>query len=462
MFGLILVYCLTAVGILGSLSNPLYGLFVYVFFAMLRPQFMWGFAGDMTGLSQWVGIAMLVGWAMKGFGGMKFGRASGVTWILIAFAAWAALSAAMGIDPPRSNIWVIELAKIVAPFLVGATMLQSRKQVRWMLWVIVASHGYIAYDMNNWYYVRGYNFIRESGYGFMDNNSFGLSLVTVIGLAAALALASKKWPERLLALGCAVLILSTIVLTYSRGAMVGLITVGLASMLLLPKRPTYVLLMLLGLLASGRLMGQQVLERFATTFAEEDQRDASAQSRVDLWAACLEIGMSSPLVGIGPRNFPLVATNYGFTAGKEAHSTWMQAIAEVGFVGAALLLLFYLFTMIRLLPVVWRKWTPDRRDEAAFAFGVLVSLAGFFVSAQFVTMAGLETPYYVAMVAVAMFKTQGEIVVAATEAVVAAPVSDSFGRSLESGRVLKSGAPVADVPVASRRNLGVRPAPKRS
>lgn len=413
MFGYLLVLALTAIGVVGSLSRPLIGLFVYVFFAMLRPQFMFRFAGDMSGMSQYVGIAMLVGWGMQRFGQFQFGRGKSAAFFLVGFTLWAALAAAMGVNPAAANLWVTELAKVVAPFLVGTTLLKSRKHVWWMLWVIVACHGYIAWDMNSWYYLRGYNFVRENGYGYMDNNSFGLSLVTVIGLAAALALASNKWHEKIAAVTCAVLILSTIMLTYSRGALVGLFVVGFAALLFVPKKPSYVALMLLAALAVGRLMGPEVIARFSTTFAEEEDRDASAQSRVDLWKACLEIGLSSPLVGIGPRGFPTVAASYGFTAGKEAHSTWMQAIAETGFVGAALLMLFYLTTMAKLLPVAWRKWTPDNRAESAMAAGVLMSLCGFFVSGQFVTMAGLETPYYVVMVAVALLNTWAQPVAVA-------------------------------------------------
>ncbi|MEQ1869331.1 MAG: O-antigen ligase family protein [Vicinamibacterales bacterium] len=406
MFGLILIYLLTAIGVVGGLFRPVVGLFVYVGFAMLRPQYMWSFAGDMSGISLYVGAATLVGWALKGFGGVALGRGRVIVLLLLAFTGWAWLSATLGLDPASSTLWVIELVKIVGPFMVGATLLNTRRLIWGMLWVIVAAHGYIAYDMNNWYYFRGYNFIHESGYGFMDNNSFALSLVTALGLAGMLALAARKWPERILALLCALLIVSTVVMSYSRGAMLGLGFVGLMAVVLTPKRPSYVVLMLVGSLATARLMGPQVQERLATVFAEEEERDGSAQSRLDLWKACLEIAADNPLVGIGPRNFPLVASKYGFSAGKEAHSTWMQGAAELGFVGVGLLLLFYLVTMVKLLPLIMKKWTEETREDTLYAIGVFVSLAGFFVTSQFVTMAGLETPYYVAMVAVAIAKSQ--------------------------------------------------------
>jgi O-antigen ligase len=412
VFGVILIYLATAVGVVGSAFQPLIGLFVYVGFAMLRPQYLWSFAGDLGGLSQWVGVATLAGWALRGCGRLNVGPARGVATLLILFTGWTTLSAAMGIDSPRSNNWVIELLKVVGPFMVGVTLLNTRKLITAMLWTIVAAHGYIAWEMNSWYYLRGYNYVRESGYGYMDNNSFGLSLVTVIGLAGALALASRKWPAKIIAAVCAVLILSTIILTYSRGSLLGLGIAGAVAIVLIPKRPSYVAVILIGTLALARLAGPGVRDRFETVFAEEDERDDSAQSRVDLWAACLDVGLKNPLTGIGPRNFPLVAVNYGFAPGKEAHSTWMQAVAEMGFPGAGLLMLFYLTIIKKLMPVAWRKWTPELREESAIAAGVLISLSAFFVSAQFVTMVGLETPYYVTMVAVAMLKVRQQAMAA--------------------------------------------------
>src|SRR5947208_694869 len=61
MKGLVIIYALTALGVVGSLRTPIIGLFVYILFAVLRPQFLWGYFGDMTNLSLFVGVAMLVG-----------------------------------------------------------------------------------------------------------------------------------------------------------------------------------------------------------------------------------------------------------------------------------------------------------------------------------------------------------------------------------------------------------------
>jgi hypothetical protein len=127
--------------------------------------------------------------------------------------------------------------------------------------------------------------------------------------------------------------------------------------------------------------------------AFSDDRDASAQSRVDLWRDSLTLVEAYPILGVGPDHFPLVAEQFGWSAGKEAHSLWLQAAAETGIPGGLFLLGMYLFAMLPMLRVAKAKaadpWIPYG------AYMVFASMAGFLTSAQFVTVEGLETPLYV-------------------------------------------------------------------
>ncbi len=300
----------------------------------MRPQYIWGFAGNFAGISQWVGVALLAGWALRKFGGLRFGRSSAAVGALIAFTLWVG----PGIDrrpctPRARSTGTIELLKVTLPLVAGMTLLTRPTAVRWMLWTIVLAHGYIGYEMNDWYYRRGTNFISEYGFGGMDNNSFGLSLVTALGPAVALGLAARKWPERILAFTCTALILHTIILTYSRGAMLGLIATVFVAFLIFPKRPSTLAATLVVALLAARLAGPAVVARFDTVFADSESRDGSAQSRVDLWRACWMSPSVTRCLVWAPATFPIVAADYGFTNGKEAHSTWMQTLAETGFPG---------------------------------------------------------------------------------------------------------------------------------
>src|SRR4051812_36850643 len=117
MIGSVAIYLLTAAGILGGMFNPVVSLFVYILFATMRPQYIWAFAGDFSGISQWVGVALLAGWALRKFGGLHFGRSFAGVGALIAFTIWVALASTQAVNTTRSYDWTIELLKVTLPLI---------------------------------------------------------------------------------------------------------------------------------------------------------------------------------------------------------------------------------------------------------------------------------------------------------------------------------------------------------
>jgi probable O-glycosylation ligase (exosortase A-associated) len=401
--GLIFVYVLTAFGTIAALRKPIIGLYVYVGFAVLRPQFVWGFAGNFEGISQLVGIATLIGWALHGCGTMKFGRGRAIVLALFVYTVWTMLSAAQAVDTNVSYYELISMAKWVMPFFIGATLIDTNDKARTMFWIIVIAQAYVAYNMNWEYWRHGYNNAAD-GFGGMDNNCYGVSLVTTLGPAFVLALGTKKWWQKGIAIVSAALILHTTLLTFSRGAMVGLLAVGVATFLIIPKRPKQMAGLLVIALLALRLTGPQLMARYSTTLADESERDTSAESRVDLWRDCWKVAIGAPLFGVGPGNFKVISASLGWTAGKQAHSTWMQTMAENGFPGVISLFLFFVIAMIKLWPIARAKITEDNRNQVILASGIITSIVGYAVSGQFVSLAGLEIPYYVTMIGVSLLR----------------------------------------------------------
>ena len=76
----------------------------------------------------------------------------------------------------------------------------------------------------------------------------------------------------------------------------------------------------------------------------------------------------------------------------------LQSAAEVGLPGVTFLLLFYGLTIKRLWPLARGRSPGADVPTSMFAAGIIVSLVGYAVSAQFVSLIGLESPFYVAMV----------------------------------------------------------------
>ncbi len=402
MKGLLFTYTMCYGGALVSLFNPFVGLLIYICFAIVQPESMWWWSVPQGNYSRTVAIALLIGWAGKGFGSWQFGRGRGIVLAFFGYWLWNVIAIAWSIDRGVALAFVESLTKAFLPFLVGVTMIDSVQKLKQLAWVLVLSQGYVAYEANM-YYFGGYNRLFEEGFCSMDNNCNAIAFVTAIGMAFFLGLDAKKWWVSLVALGAAAFLAHGILISYSRGGMVALIVTGVISFIILPKRPRHYLIFLAAALLIVRLAGPEVLARFGTSFADSNSRDASAESRLVLWSACWDSMLKNPL-GVGPDQFGFVVANYGFKPGKLAHTLWLQVGAETGFVGLGLLALFYILCIVKLLPLALDK---NFRPEPWFPVAarmVITSLIGFIVSAQFVSLKGLELPYYVVMIGVNVLK----------------------------------------------------------
>ncbi len=401
MKGLILTYVLTYGGALASLFRPFVGLLVYVCFAIVKPEAMWYWAVPEGNYSRVVAVALLIGWAIHGFGLWSLGRGRWVLACLVAFWLWSVVLTSRCHDWQLGMDFVEAHFKILLPFLVGATVITSVSQLRQLAWVIVLSQGYVALELNLSYY-QGFNRVLEVGFAGSDNNTVAITMDSCIGLAFFLGLHSRSWLSKAAALGAALLMAHAIMFSFSRGGLLALIVTGVAAFVLIPKRPRHYLLFLAACLVLWRLAGNEVLERFGSTFASADERDASASLRVRHWEACIDSLGEMPL-GVGPNQWRFASVNYGLPS-MEAHSYWLQTGAELGVPGLLLIAAFYALCMVRLWPLARDRESGCDPWLNYLARMVIASLVGFVVSAQFVSVIGVEVPFYVALLGVGVLK----------------------------------------------------------
>src|SRR4051812_30964011 len=119
--GLIFTYLMTYGGAPASLFDPFVGLLVYVCFAIIKPESLWYWSVPAGNYSRIVGMALLTGWAMKGFGNWDFGRAKPVVAALIGYMGWSVVCFAVAPNKDAAWGYVESLAKIVLPCMVGIT-----------------------------------------------------------------------------------------------------------------------------------------------------------------------------------------------------------------------------------------------------------------------------------------------------------------------------------------------------
>lgn len=407
MKGVFFTYTLTYLGAPLYLFFPYLGLLAYVCFAIIKPPSMWYWAGLFPppfniGYDQIIAVAMLLGWLFKGTGDWKLGRASGVTLCLVGFFLWGV--AGWACADQRSVAWsyVVAQAKIVLPFLVGVTLIDSVSRLKQLAWVMALSQGYLAYELNLSYYA-GYNRVAAEGFAHMDNNCVAVAMVAGVGLALFLGISERRIWLKALAFLSAVLMAHTVMFSWSRGGMLGLIVVAVVSFFLIPRKPVHYAYFLLLLAVGWMLAGDQVRDRFMTVFVDPHERDASSKTRLEYWGYCLNTMQKHPFMGCGPGQWPMECQRRGVKL-IYGHNVWLQCGAELGIPGLLLLLSFYGLCIVRLWPMTRRRAKIPDPWLAHVARMVIASIVGFVVAGSFVSLVGLELPYYVVMLGAAALK----------------------------------------------------------
>lgn len=172
---------------------------------------------------------------------------------------------------------------------------------------------------------------------FNDPND--LCLVLCIGMSIALyRLKHARWLGRMGAVAAMGLLLLALVLTRSRGGLLGMMaTLGAVSLTRIGWKKT-ALLGLLGLpFIPLVLAGRQ---------ANIDLTEDTAQTRIQLWADGINFVRSSPLFGIGYRNFAEESSDV-------AHNSYLHCYAELGVFGGTLFFGVFFITLdtIRKMPM---------------------------------------------------------------------------------------------------------------
>lgn len=416
MKGLIVTYLLAYGGSVAAVLNPFIGLLIYIAFSILKPDVLWFYSVPLGNYSKIIAAAFFLGWALRGFGNWRLGRAWGVIGAMVGYWLWAVASGLRAPNQEMAWTYIDYQLKILLPVLVGITVVDSIAKLKWLAWTIVLCWGYLALEFNL-YYLQGINFVYLNGFAGMEEGSVSIGMVCSASLAGFLALNAERWWLKAVAGMLVLLKVHFVFFSMTRGGMLGLVAAGLISFMLLPKRPKDYVLALAMTLGCLALAGSDVREEFMTIFADENQRDASAQSRVDLWIACWKEMSKYPLLGLGPDHFPLVVHEYGFKPLKEAHTVWLQAGAELGFPGMLFLLSFYGLCCFRLLRLIQSRSDDGVEDRWIRALGsmVVASLAGFVVSAQFISLERLETPFHVALIGAGLLKLASGPATAATD-----------------------------------------------
>jgi putative inorganic carbon (hco3(-)) transporter len=282
---------------------------------------------------------------------------------------------------------------------VSALVLRTRRQIEWLLWVIVVSVGFYGFKGGLFtIFSGGANKVYgPPGDSFMsDNNAISVALAMVIPLMYYLrSVTTSKWLRHGLLLS---MMLSGVAVlgSYSRGALLG---VGAMLVFLLLKSQSKLLfgaaLVMIVPIAVG-LMPSTWTDRMNSISTYE--QDTSAMGRINAWQTAINVANDRPLVGGGFEMYS-EATFRRYAPDPEdvhaAHSVYFQMLGEHGYVGLLIFLAIGVATWVMARRLIGTaSLDPGSRWAGSLARSIQASLVGFAVGGAFVNIGYWEPPYY--------------------------------------------------------------------
>lgn len=229
--------------------------------------------------------------------------------------------------------------------------------------------------------------------------------VMAVPVAALGALIGKGMLLRLLFAAAVPGLVAVVALSQNRAAAVAA-AAGVVALLLqcLTRRlrPRGVQLALLSTaVAASALLFKATVSRFQALFdptvghATAGLDRGTAQNRLDLWRAGWQMAQDAPLLGIGPGNFA-AEVQYVLPGSDplSAHSNYVQMLAETGFPGLALYLLFFGLVVVGLVRCAGHA--PVGRWQRPAAQMLLLTLVVYLVGGVFNSRHDLALAYLIA------------------------------------------------------------------
>jgi len=282
-----------------------------------------------------------------------------------------------------------KMTKIFIFLFLLAHIVVRMRYYQWLVlaWVISALYvGHAAHTAPRGSFYLG----RLDGIGgpdFREATALSLHLAATLPLIGVQFLRPGLWPK-VLSFFAAAFACQGIILAQGRSAMVGLVAGVVTAVCRSPKgrRARIGLAITLGLIGGYSLTDDAFWQRMRTILAPSEQRDPSAQGRIHIWRTALHMWEDYPL-GIGIGTFEPIIGKYSRSLdGSDSHSSYIDALVELGVQGFVLLsaLIFCSFrelTRCRRLA----RGTVLQRDIDLQVYALRISLVVFLFASLTLT-----------------------------------------------------------------------------
>jgi probable O-glycosylation ligase (exosortase A-associated) len=405
MRALILLAVCAAFTVVG-IAAPQVGLYGYIWFALMRPDYM-AFAARLGyPYSTMIALGVILG-SWRSF--IHIGRGwltNPITLVLFALQLPILISCQIALIPGYSDTVYLNFVKMIGMTLFIPLLIVTVEDLKRVYVVTALSLGFWGFWHGTTGVLRGGLRIYGGIGGFMsENNTFACGLVMVLPFCWYGRQLVQDKRLRLVLLAFSLGSIVTVVLTFSRGA-----AVALAVLLLMVvmqskhKIMTAVLIVFLALGPVIYLVKDQYLGRMSTI--REYENDSSARQRLAMMDAAWNVFKTRPYfgVGLGERNFFAAARPFtgGIDQNLVVHNSYLQVLAHCGIFA----FLLYLYLLLYTLWYVTRSSRALRKTNPAlapFPRAIQLSLIGFMVCSLTQPRATFDFTYMILMYAAAWY-----------------------------------------------------------
>lgn len=319
--------------------------------------------------------------------------------LLIVFTAWISITTLFAdVRSLAIEEW-IETLKVLLMTFVMASLVNTRKQMDMLIWVIVISIGFFG--------VRGGIFVGATGGGYLvwgppksyiaANNAIGMALLMVIPMMRYLQLqTAKNWVKWGLTLS---MLLSGVAVlgTHSRGALVAAACMIIALWFKSRKKLLFGIGIVFASVVILSLFPQEWWDRMHTIQTYEE--DKSAGSRLEMWQFGIDIANDNLLFGGGfgvwTQGWLYEKYDVLVKGVKSVHSIYFQVLGEHGYIGLLLYLAIGFLTYrvgSKLIKLVRDK--PEHTWAGDLSSMVQVSMVGFAAGGAFLNKAYFDLYFH--------------------------------------------------------------------
>jgi len=394
MLRTIFVIILIIIGIVASFYGSFNALIFYLWIAYFRPEsWVWINFISSLNLSLFVGVYLLISTVITG---VKF-RFTLFAGLLSLAAVDSLMSTLLSNYNASISSWVEFLKLIVMSYLL-TILIRTVKDLKIALIVISLSLGLEGAKQGWARLIISPGSINTNGHPFLgDNNGVAIGMIMLIPILLALYQTTErkliKYGFLFLMIGVAYRALST----YSRGGFLAFI--AMCVIYWLRSKHKIRSLLVIALLSALLLptLPQQFWDRMNTiTVGEDEEREASAASRLYYWGLAWEMALNNPLSGVGHNSYSRAYNDYDITGGKygpsrAVHSSWFGILAEWGFPGLILFLVLYFYSLFLCANTrIKCKNNPRFKLLGIYSTSIETSLIASAVGITFLTFQYLE------------------------------------------------------------------------